>query len=236
MKTLVVLAVLVSVSVAFQFTEEWELWKKKYSKTYGSDEVELNRHITWESNRLRVENHNANANKYGYTLEMNEFADMVSLIVHHAGYMSYCIAQELIVCICLHCRLSKSTSLLHLLVNTTCVNSQESSEFARVYNGLLPIPEKRNTSNERHAPVGVSLPDTVDWRQKGVVTPVKNQVSSSIAYLLTVAEVCHHHFLVVINDIHRVSVVPAGHSLPLAHLRDSMPSRLAVLSLSQNSS
>lgn len=80
MKTLIVLAVLVGVSVAFQFTEEWELWKKQYNKKYGSDEEELNRHITWESNRLRVENHNANADKYGYTLTMNEFADMVSFI------------------------------------------------------------------------------------------------------------------------------------------------------------
>lgn len=80
MKTLVLLAALLSVSVAFQFTEEWELWKKKYSKGYETAEEELSRQITWESNKLRVENHNANADKYGYTLTMNQFADMVSTV------------------------------------------------------------------------------------------------------------------------------------------------------------
>lgn len=77
MKTFVVLAALLSVSLAFQFTQEWELWKKQYSKAYETDEEELGRHITWESNKLLVDNHNANADKLGYTLKMNQFADMV---------------------------------------------------------------------------------------------------------------------------------------------------------------
>ena len=79
MKIFILLAALLGVSVAFQFTEEWELWKKQFDKNYESDEEELSRHIIWESNRLYVENHNANADKYGYTLKMNEFADIVSI-------------------------------------------------------------------------------------------------------------------------------------------------------------
>ena len=70
-----------------------------------------------------------------------------------------------------------------LFTSSVISSSQESSEFARIYNGLLPIPEKRNSSNERKVPVGVSLPDTVDWREKGVVTPIKNQVSCSIYHV-----------------------------------------------------
>ena len=79
MKTVLVLAALLSVSVAFQFTEEWELWKKQFSKSYTSPEEEVSRHITWESNKLFVDNHNANTK--GYTLKMNEFGDLVSIQV-----------------------------------------------------------------------------------------------------------------------------------------------------------
>lgn len=77
MKFLVVLA-LVALASAFEYTQEFKDWKVKYSKTYQTDKEELERQIIWESNMKFVENHNANADKLGFTVAMNEFADLVS--------------------------------------------------------------------------------------------------------------------------------------------------------------
>ncbi len=54
------------------------LFFQDYSKKYGSDEEELARLNIWSANRVYVQQHNANADMYGYTVAMNEFADMVS--------------------------------------------------------------------------------------------------------------------------------------------------------------
>ncbi len=45
---------------------------------YESDEEELGRLTIWAANRKFVEQHNSQADYWGYTTEMNEFADMVS--------------------------------------------------------------------------------------------------------------------------------------------------------------
>ena len=69
------LACLIATAVAFKYNTEWELWKRNHGKDYSKDE-ELQRHTIWESNKVYVENHNANASMWGYTLSMNEYADM----------------------------------------------------------------------------------------------------------------------------------------------------------------
>ena len=50
---------------------------QEHSKVYGSDREELTRHIIWQANRKYVDEHNAHAEKFGFTLGMNQFADLV---------------------------------------------------------------------------------------------------------------------------------------------------------------
>ena len=81
MKVLLVLA-LVSLAYAkgvprFEFVEEWQLWKSTHSREYLSEREELERHLTWLSNREYILQHNANAHIFGFTLSLNQFGDMV---------------------------------------------------------------------------------------------------------------------------------------------------------------
>ena len=39
---------------------------------------ELEKHIVWLSNKKYIDEHNANSEKFGYRLAMNQFGDMVS--------------------------------------------------------------------------------------------------------------------------------------------------------------
>lgn len=78
MKVLVVLACAIAIATAFDYTAEWELWKKGNGKEYETETIELARHTIWESNKNYVDNHNQHKEKFGFSLEMNEFSDMDS--------------------------------------------------------------------------------------------------------------------------------------------------------------
>ena len=84
MKAIVVLqlAVLVATAIAFEYTEEWEMWKTKHGKIYKDDSEELHRRTVWASNKVFVEEHNKNSDKHGFTVEMNKFADLVCMLKH----------------------------------------------------------------------------------------------------------------------------------------------------------
>ena len=87
MKCVVVLLVALAAAVSgFQYTGEWEAWKEENGKVYESDDIELRRHIIWESNMQFVKEHNAHADEIGFTVEMNKFADLVSLF-----YIQECV-------------------------------------------------------------------------------------------------------------------------------------------------
>lgn len=51
---------------------------QEHGKRYSSDVEERNRYEIWEANRKLVELHNRNADRYGFTMEMNMFGDLVS--------------------------------------------------------------------------------------------------------------------------------------------------------------
>ncbi len=44
--------------------------------------------MVWEANRNYVQNHNEHADVFGFTLAMNEFADMVIIIIYVLLYRS----------------------------------------------------------------------------------------------------------------------------------------------------
>ena len=72
-----------SKSTIYQFPEQWQEWKVTYGKNYTSQLEELDRHLVWLSNKEYIESHNAYSDVFGYTLELNKFADMVRTTVFH---------------------------------------------------------------------------------------------------------------------------------------------------------
>lgn len=81
---LLVLLLAVSTTLGFKYTQEWEQWKSDHAKKYESDAVEKHRYSIWEKNMMFVEQHNAE--EAGFEVEMNEFADLVSLICTACSY------------------------------------------------------------------------------------------------------------------------------------------------------
>ena len=51
---------------------------QQYNKEYETKMEELERQAIWTTHRIYVEMHNKNADLYGFTTGMNEYADLVS--------------------------------------------------------------------------------------------------------------------------------------------------------------
>lgn len=82
----VILLLVVSISCA-PLSEEWESWKQMYGKKYTTKNEELKRQLIWLSNKKAIEEHNANKEKFGYTLKMNHFGDLVSFFNKNYNWM-----------------------------------------------------------------------------------------------------------------------------------------------------
>ena len=67
-----------SVTLAYKQDFEWLQWKSQHEKSYEDDINELERYVTWQSNRAFIQAHNELQENFGYTVEMNQFGDMVS--------------------------------------------------------------------------------------------------------------------------------------------------------------
>lgn len=82
---LLVLAVLALSSVLCaqcqSFTDEWGMWKQTHGKTYLDTEEEGARKMVWMENYRLIREHNSK--NLSYTLDLNEFADMVSDASYH---------------------------------------------------------------------------------------------------------------------------------------------------------
>lgn len=78
MKSVVAFLALIVVTTAFKYQDEFDAWKAEFKKEYTTEKEHIYRQIVWESNKVYVDNHNENAKTFGFTLEMNEFADLVS--------------------------------------------------------------------------------------------------------------------------------------------------------------
>lgn len=71
------LVALTAAAEGFQFVEEWMQWKTKHQRSYSAEREELERHRVWLANREYVLTHNTNWELHGYTLSLNQFADLV---------------------------------------------------------------------------------------------------------------------------------------------------------------
>lgn len=72
-----------AVELAFKQDSEWLTWKQKHDKSYESDIHELEKYVTWISNRALIEAHNQLKSDFGYRLAINQFGDLVSSINDH---------------------------------------------------------------------------------------------------------------------------------------------------------
>lgn len=61
----------------FRHEQKWTQWKSFHDRNYTNDLEELERHLIWLSNKVYIEQHNANAHIFGFTLAMNHLGDLV---------------------------------------------------------------------------------------------------------------------------------------------------------------
>ena len=99
-----------------QLPPEWHLWKAKHVKKYNSFNEELQKHIMWKSNHQYIDAHNAHKEIYGFTLQMNQFGDLVfylSLFLYSSfpflcPFFLYSLTCSLLLslsmCLCIHVR------------------------------------------------------------------------------------------------------------------------------------
>lgn len=63
----------------YQLHTQWHIWKARHTRTYGSSQEDIERHLIWLSNLKYIEGHNANHHVFGYRLSMNQYGDMTDL-------------------------------------------------------------------------------------------------------------------------------------------------------------
>ena len=139
----------------FESLEEWNAWKGYHGKTYQSEMEEIEKHIVWLSNKEYVDQHNANAHIFGFNLDMNHLGDMVSFFKT----------------LSLHVNIFFTGSTY----NWNYSFLQTDMEYLDMFSSYHGV-SKRNHSKVFVADPLQSYPESIDWRTKGAVTGIKNQV------------------------------------------------------------
>ena len=62
---------------ALHYGLEWSSWQKQHNRSYLSSREELERYVVWRSNTAYIQSHNSYADKFGFTLAMNKYGDLV---------------------------------------------------------------------------------------------------------------------------------------------------------------
>ena len=83
-----ILFALIGVSFAASLDVEWQQWKTKYTKSYADDAEESVRRLVWLDNWQFVQKHNSE--NHTFTVETNEFADLVCSIYHVTSLYGRC--------------------------------------------------------------------------------------------------------------------------------------------------
>lgn len=66
-------------SRALLYEEKWSLWKGEHKVAYENEEEEQKRYSIWLENMKYIDNHNSK--NLSYTLRMNQFGDLVRLLL-----------------------------------------------------------------------------------------------------------------------------------------------------------
>ncbi len=126
MKFILLLALVVTGSLAAPIDDEFELFKSRFNKVYESEEEEQYHKGIFVNTKAYIDQRNAEGS-LSYTLGINEFADIDPVI------------------------------------------------FAKERNGYLNVLNRNNNYTSDFEATGRQVPTSVDWRDKGYVTEVKNQ-------------------------------------------------------------
>lgn len=113
---------------------------RDFDKAYSNPQEYAQREAVFQRNVHAIQEHNSNANEHGYTLGINQFADVLPQDVP-MGYVKQ-TTRHAVTATSRRRRLDHSAATLESVITT------------------VPVQQ---------------LPAHVDWRQKGITTPVKNQ-------------------------------------------------------------
>lgn len=107
--------------------------------------------------KIKLHNRENGLGKHGFTMEMNAFGDMVTVTYTASRCVFF------------------FNSLMFLLFNNLCIISLKTVEEFRKLMIEIPIAtvKKENSVQKREA---VNVPNFINWRKRGYVTPVRRQV------------------------------------------------------------